>query len=418
MTTGSTVIFGAALALGGMGFSTEAHAQASAHEAEAHAQANAHEAEAHAQAHAAEENQNRQYCAPLDPSTLPNENDSAARDAVAAAIQLCTNERESELTEGDRVTRRWSRVSAGGAVGALVSGLTAQAAGTTNAWVAVGLAPVLADDVQQRRRVVGIQHDFVARLAQLQCRADFLLEEQGYMSNDSNALNENATALENLIAAAMRHVVWDAEPGTPEAQFKAIVSEALRLVEQASLLEAYVGSLRADKGVERLEAISYNFLVAEYERMRRGTLARPELTFRSILAAPLRAAANVVGGPGQAAPIAYNSLVVPESSTFGARYVVSASVTSAEITALNLRLAAPHYLWAPPNRQAQARAILERAQQLSVEGVELRRYLLQFVDAATTENPTACPTYRAPGSDPEQPAPTAPKNEPAPQAEG
>lgn len=155
--------------------------------------------------------------------------------------------------------------------------------------------------------------------------------------------------------------------------------------------------MEGDHGTERLEAISYNYLAAEFERMRRGTLARPELTFRSILAAPLRTAARVVGGPEDGS-VPYNSLVQPEAESFSATYSVSASVTRNEISGLQLRLEAPHYLRVPANRQAEARELLSLAQSLSTDAVELQRYVGQFLEAAADQNPSSCPTYQAPSS--------------------
>lgn len=337
---------------------------------------------------------------------------------VQEAVSECIAVRSRELRASDRRTRTLSRTSALGGLGALASGLTAQAAGTTNAWVAIGLAPVLADDVQQRQRVSAIRHDFLARLEQLQCRAKFLDDNMDDLQTQSTALSGAIQSIENQVESILDDLPPQVREGSREYALVGILEEALRIVEEARFLQSNVASLSDEGEIARLEAIAYNYLAREYESMRRGTLARPEVTFRSIIASPLRLAARVVEGSGSPpATYTYQAFVTPDNRTFAGRYRVTIDVVPEELRSMDLRMEAPHHFRAPSQYRALAEQVRADARELAAQSAQLRRDLLLFVDAAVEEDPAACPTYRLSERAVAAPPPPAPRAEPVAQPE-
>ena len=174
-----------------------------------------------------------QYCQPfaLDPYDDAPDPDLSM---VQEAIRACMIERERELSRSDERTRTLSRVSAVGGAGTLVSTLTSAAVGTTNAWAAIGLAPIIADDVQQRRRVSAIRHDYLARLDQLQCRSQFLSETTSALEQERATLLRKIEALETLIGSALDRPQPRGPTNPSREAYNHIVEEALRVVEESS----------------------------------------------------------------------------------------------------------------------------------------------------------------------------------------
>lgn len=375
-----------------------------------------------------------QYCEPIPLDHFNGDNELTPT-IVQTWVRACMDERSDELTGSDKLTRNLSRTSAFGGIGALASGLTQQAAGTTNAWVAIGLAPVLADDVQQRQRVSAIRHGFLARLDQLQCRARFLDHSTTNINGAREQIDAKAGSLEDLVAQELESLPERVIEGTAVAPYDAIIREALRLVQEARDLQAYAGLLAEDDEIARLEAIAYNYLAEEYQLMRRQTLARPEVTFRSILASPLRMAARVVEGEPNAT-YTHQSVATPQQSTFSARYSVGMDLDERDIRQMNLRVRAPHYLLVPAAKRGAARALLLKMGELSEQSILLRREIVLFIDAATNDDPAACPTFRLsertvtttttttesavtpPPPPPPPPSPERPRNDDSSRSEG
>lgn len=325
--------------------------------------------------------------------------DDVAPDASLAEAKLtianCVALQERGLTGSDDRTRWSSRLSGVAGFGAVASGLAGQGAGTINPWLAVGVTPAIIDDVQQRQNWSHIRRDFLGRVTQLQCRANFLFDNDPRIKQSSVvALRAEALQLDEALWALRARYNPTAATNTPAGQFRLIFEEGVRQLGLARQLLAYVDGLPDAVEISRQRAIAYNALNAELRTFRSETLARPATTLRALMATPFRAASNVIAGTSTTQPTFGSTPAF--NAEFKNRFHVPTNVDAASLTALSFVLPALHPERVSAAQQPAARALVQSLQGMSAHGDTVRNAMLTFVRAANEQNPDTCHAEFAP----------------------
>ena len=219
--------------------------------------------------------------------------------SLLEAEMRCLDHLDRELAEMDDSTEWLSAASIVGALGAVASGLTAQSTGTMNAWLGVGVSPIIADDIRQRPQIeqvfIGVRHN----LLQLRCRAIFLESFHTRLTRDQVELRRDLNVLRAhliRIVDADRSIL-DALPAqAPRYKLRRILEEGFRIVREAERLARRVDYLPEIETIRTLEQAAYNHIVGEFGEELRSRNVTPVRAFRGVIAAPFRATAAFLSG--------------------------------------------------------------------------------------------------------------------------
>ncbi len=313
--------------------------------------------------------------------------------ALREAERECLLDLGIELEKIDDSTEWFSAASIVGALGAVASGLTGQSVGTMNAWLGVGLSPVVADDIRQRPQIEEIYVGVRQNLLQMQCRSTFLERHYSYLSWKRSQLSDNADSLlAHLITTVDERPNLMSATTDPNLKLRRIVEEGFRVVGEARRLARRIDFIPDAEEIVLLEQAAYNNIVGEMAEALRARNLSPLNAFRGVLAAPFRATATFLAPEGNGAPPNYASVIQSRPVDLNAafRLRLQSIWTTPSSTWVGGGIV-PNYYEVPTGRDRVAAQAIEAATaELLTLGIQVEDDLTIFVGLAR-ESGDFCP---------------------------
>lgn len=313
--------------------------------------------------------------------------------SVNQEIEACLGFASEKLAQLDDNTEWLSGASLVGALGAVASGLTGQAAGTMNAWLGLSLGPVVADDIQQRPQLQQIFANVHLNLTQMRCRANFLVSQHQALDAQQGQLKEEVARLENVLRGLPESVLT-ASTGA-RAKLGAIAREGFRVLGEARRLVRRIELMPTPEEIELIQQASYNNIVNEMNAELRARNISPLTAFRGVLAAPFRSTANFLAGGGGDVPN-YATQIPPSTVNLTAafRLRADASWTTPSPSWIGVGNV-PSYLELVGDQRDQARDLSAATDRLLALGLEVENDLNTFV-VLGREGAELCPNAGSP----------------------